>query len=424
MRTGHRRGLSPVIGTVLLLAIVVLLVGVSATLIFGVTDQQSPAPQASLALEPTDVSYQYKLTHTAGEPIDGDQVVVRGIADTGRLSGRELAAGESVRVDPLEETVRVVWFESEPGGASYVLREFAVDSPAPSRAAVTGGFPGGTVFTGTSSGIISIEGDGGRIETIPNTDNVAATGSPGTDVTGDGDRDIPYATSSEAVKVVNSDGDVTQVTDSSAIPGAIETSKTRLAIGSWDGSPTSVFFVNQNHDTLYRATPAGTPQVVATPGNGVQGVVGVGDVDGDADPELVFADGSQQLRYIDGPGGSIENVEGGQTGSNNGVGAGRLADVDGDAADEIVAVDGSNEVVVVEDPSSATDSTTTIATDAVKAPVTVADVDGDGAVEVVYIGTTNRRFKYVDDPLGAATVTYLTDEDGNRVGGSDETGVV
>ncbi|WP_276270805.1 FG-GAP repeat domain-containing protein [Haloarcula litorea] len=411
------RALSPVVGTVLLLAIVLLLVAVSSSLIFGLTEQQDPAPQAKLDLVATDTPGEYRLVHEAGDTIDGEQLTLRGVADPDALAGRELAAGESVVVDAERETVRVVWTEREGAPSSYVLSAFEVSG------AVAGGFAGGTVFTGSAGGVVAVAGDGGSVTTVSNTSDVAALGPLGTDVTGDGTADVPYVTTGESVKVVDSTGDVTTVADSGDISGSVETSKTRLAIGSWDGSPASVFFVNQNHDTLYRATPGGAPQTVATPGNGVQAVVGIGDVDADGTDDLVFADGSQQLRYVDGPSGPIRNVNNGQTGSNNGIGAGSLADIDGDGTPAIVAIDGSNDLKINREPSGG-GTTTVSAVDAAKSPVAVADVDGDGAAEVVYVGLSSGDVKYVDDVFGANTVRLLEDDGGTAVPGSDESGVV
>jgi hypothetical protein len=46
--------------------------------------------------------------------------------------------------------------------------------------------------------------------------------------------------------------------------------------------------VNETHDTLYRVTASGSPVAVATSGNGVQAVSGIGDVEGDGDDEIVY----------------------------------------------------------------------------------------------------------------------------------------
>jgi len=414
---GDGRGLSPVVGTVLFVAVVVLLSAVTAGVLFDATETQPPAPDVAVGLEPTDTPGAYTLVHRSGDTIDGDRFVVRGVVNETRLTGQQLAAGQSVVVDPVSETVRLLWFESGEE-SSYILAEFDVTEVGSNGE--NGGF-GGTLFTGSVDGIKVIEGDGGSVETLPDTSGVAGLGQPDVDVTGDGRLDVPYVTSSGAVKVTGPRGSTQTLATSSDIPDAVEYQKTRLAGGRWNGSDASVFFVDQNHATIYRVAPGESPTAVATPGNGAQAVVGVGDIDGDGDDELVFADGSQQLRYLESD-GSTHNVDSGQTGSNNGIGSGSLIDVDGDGTPALVAVDGGNEVIVNRRPSGG-GTTVFSATDAAKSPPTAADVDGDGSVEVVYVDRSSEELRYIDDPDGSATIRPLNNETGAVVGGSDETGI-
>ncbi|MFC6975470.1 type IV pilin [Halomicroarcula sp. GCM10025709] len=106
------RSVSPVVGGVLMLGIVVLLVGASAVFVFQLTEEQTPAPETAFDLERTD-SGAYELVHEAGPELDGDRVTLRGVADPDVLRGRTLSAGQSVVVFPQDETVRIVWIESE-----------------------------------------------------------------------------------------------------------------------------------------------------------------------------------------------------------------------------------------------------------------------------------------------------------------------
>mgnify|MGYP000630860267 CR=1 FL=1 len=407
------RGVSPAVGVVLLVAIAVVLAAGAGALVFGLTDEQPPAPTAKLSLEPVEGTSEYQLVHESGDRIDGDRVTLRGVADPDTLAGRELTAGRTVSVTPRAETVTVVW-RDDSDASSYVLTEFAVDPDS-----VVDVFAAGTVFTGRASGVVAVEGDGGSATTVPGTTDVAAMGGLGADVSGDGTGDIPYVDTGGTVRIVDADGDSAALATSSDISGSVATAKTRLTTGTWQGSPPSVFFVDQNHDTLYRVAPGGTPQVVATPGNGAQSVTGIGDIDGDGTDELVFADGSQQLRYLE-PSGTIRNVDDGQTGSNNGIGAGSLVDFDGDGTVAVVAVDGSNDIKINRRPSGG-GTTILSGPNAAKAPVTTADVDGDDAPEIVYVASSG-DLRYVDDPLGSPSTATLTDTDGNAVSGSDETG--
>lgn len=409
------RSVSPVVGVVLLVAIVVLLVAATATLVFGLAGEQDPAPTAKFTFEPVDDSDQYVLTHHSGDRIDGDRVTIRGISDPDTVAGSTLAAGETVSVVPRRETLRIVWQERSGDPSSYVLATFDVEPGD-----VVAGFGDGTVFTRHTAGVAAIEGDGGSVTTIPNTSDVEAMGGIGPDVSGDGTADVPYVDSSGTVGVVDAEGEVTPLASDGDISGSVATDKTRLATGRWNGSPTSVFFVDQSNDKLYRVAPGGSPQLVASPGDGAQSVSGTGDVDGDGADELVFAGGSQTLHYVDDT-GAIEDVDNGQTGSNNGIGAGSLADFDGDGTVAVVAASSGNEIKINREPSGG--GTLVLTTpDVAKAPVTTADVDGDGGPEIVYVDASSTTVAYVDDPLGAQTVETLSDETGGDVDGSDETG--
>jgi len=427
------RGVSPVVGAVLLVAITVALAALAGTLFLDLGDSSSPAPSVSLALEPAESAGATTLVHEQGAVLDGGQVELRGVVDANALAGRELAAGESVTVNPTGDTVSIVWFEPE-GDASYVIAELDVpDTVGPS--AKSGGPDaladlGGDVFTTNASGVLALEGDGGDVGVIANTDDVAATGGATTDIDGDGDREVPYVNASGAVKVVDAGGNTMTIADGSGVSGSVETDKTRIAAGTWDGSPDSVFFVDENHDRLLRAAPGGSTVTVATPSDGAQAVLGVDDVDGDGTDELVFTDASQQVRYLDpdGSGGTdVREVPNAQAGSNNGVGAGTLADLDGDGTPAIIVIDGSNNIVISREPSGGGTETVTLndeADEAAKAPLTAADVDDDGALEIVYVTSSDggRVVKYVDDVGDANALRVLNDDDGDAVIGSDETG--
>jgi len=424
------RGLSPVVGTALLVAIVVLLVGVASVVLFGAAETQPPAPEASLTLEPIDGSDDYRLHFHSGEDIDGDRVRIRGIDDPDTLDGSTLTAGEAVQVSPTRDTVRVVWLEDAADGASYTLQTFDIDPDASgsSGSGSVATFPDGSSFTAPSDDIVQINGDGGSVTTIHDSGTVEIIGSPTADVTGDGSADLPFVTDSETVRVLTPDGAVQTVTTSSDIPGSIEASKTRIAVGSWDGSPTSVFFANQNHGKIYRATPAGSPQVAVDLSggsqNGVQAISGFGDLDADGTDELVYADASQTLRYVQ-PDGSVVSTSL-SVGSSDGIGTGSVGTLDGYPGDVATAVDGGNYLVVLSD--SGTDKLTSSdvagskAPQAAKAPVTLADVDGDGANELVYVGSDSGKVKFLDGFGGTLEIEYLHDSSGDRIDATTDAG--
>lgn len=100
-----------------------------------------------------------------------------------------------------------------------------------------------------------------------------------------------------------------------------DTQNTALSVGSRDGSPTAVFYAGEDHSRIYRVVPGGDPTAVTSPGDGVNVVLGSGNIDGDGRAGLVFAGGSQTIRYL-GSGSSIE-LTGQTAGSGSNVGAGR-----------------------------------------------------------------------------------------------------
>lgn len=289
-------------------------------------------------------------------------------------------------------------------------------------------FPDGTVFTGDPAGIKRIAGQNGAVTTISTPSTPEALGPPTRDITGDGQRDLVYVDTTGTVRAIESDGDVAVVASDTDMPGGatIATTETRLVTGTWDGAPSSVFFANAAHDALYRATPSGGVTEVAAPGDGVQAVVGVGDVDGDDDDELVFVDASQTLQYLESGGGPAVEVPNGGVGANTGIGAGSIADFNGDGTADVVTADSGNDIKLVNATGSRTlsDLDGSGNPDVAKASVSAVDVDGDGDPEIVYVDLASGDLRYVDTVAGTPTVEVLTDDTGSAIGGSDETGAV
>jgi hypothetical protein len=400
----------------LLVGIVLLLSIVVSAMAFGLSVPVDRAPTATFEMTPGECN-NHELRHTAGEPIDGNRTKLTGVEDPEALAGRTLTAGDTLTLNPTAGEVKLVWGSSDRGDGSVVER-FDVDPDATGGCTVT-------LYTATAGSIDSVGGDDAPVKTLSATSDAKALGPADGDLTGDGTADTPFVEGGDTIALTNATNETTTVADSSDINGSIAGSKTRLAVGSWNDSPESVFFVDENHDTLYRVTPSGSPVEVATPGNGTQAVSGTGDVDGDGDDELVFADASQQLRYLEAD-GTTATLEDSQAGSNVGIGAGAVADLDGDGVASVVAVDGNNDVKIIGASTADGGEGTTViaAADAKKSPPTVADVDGDGDDEIVYVGLANGNLKYIDDVYGSNDVVYLHDDDGDRIAGSAGTGAV
>lgn len=255
--------------------------------------------------------------------------------------------------------------------------------------------------------------NGTQLET---SESVNAIGPKTADLSGNGLPDVPYVDSNSRIRLTDEENPPETLVTSSDLPsGSIASSKTRLWVGEWNGIDTSVYFVNENNDTLFRATEDGQVIEVAKPDDGVQAVAGKGDVDGDNSEELVFADASQQLRYVE-SNGKINN---GQLGSNNGIGAGELAAFENIAGpDSAVAVDGSNDIKIVNEYEEVVVSTG----DAAKSPPAVADVDNDDGQEVIYVSTSG-ILRYVDDVGVGNNVKTLRDNNNDAIDGSDTTGI-
>ena len=269
-------------------------------------------------------------------------------------------------------------------------------------------------------GVNATEGDNGTAKSLA-PEGVKALGPSDKDLTGNGSNDLPYV-KNENLKIVDSDGNRKTLVDNSSSNNpsydADNTPKTLMAVGTWKGSDTSVFYTDKNSETIYRVDGSGTVTEVEGEYDGAGAVMGTGDIDGNGDTELIFADGSQGVRYLeqDGTTGKLEVT----ADSNNGIGVGQPRDFDGDGTVRAVIVkDGSIEIVGEAEPDESFGDT-----DVKKAPVTTADVDGDGELEIVYVGNDGGKIKYIDDPLSNYQIKFLRDENGSKIDAGDKLGVV
>lgn len=132
----HRdRGVSPVIGVALLLAVLVVLSAVSAGMLLSLSEEREPAPAVTMSLEPENTGALHRLVHEHGDVLDGDTVEIRGVANSDTLAGKELSTGDRYRVVPTSTTVEVVWYGEH--DTSYVVHTFTVPDdetvPEPDR---------------------------------------------------------------------------------------------------------------------------------------------------------------------------------------------------------------------------------------------------------------------------------------------------
>jgi hypothetical protein len=226
---------------------------------------------------------------------------------------------------------------------------------------------------------------------------VRGMGPLSVDLDGDGKDEIPYVRkSNQKMEMIDKDaknqGDTQELVPADASEGVPADNKTRLSTGTWDNSPESVFYANEDHETIYRVSwddgsPTDPPEEIATPSDGAQAVLGLDDINGDGGKELVFADASQAVRYLEEPGGTIKKLDNGGVGSSEGIGSGGLVDFKGDGTMSAVFINGSNNLRIV----NAVDTDRTIYLDdgsddgAAKTPPTAIDLDGDDDLEIAYL---------------------------------------
>lgn len=239
---------------------------------------------------------------------------------------------------------------------------------------------------------------------------IRGMGPLATDLDGDGKEEVPYIRkSNQKIEMIDKDaknqGDTQELVPSNAKNGAPADNKTRLSTGTWGSGQSSVFYADEDHEAIYRTWWDGGKgknniEEVRRPGNGAQAVLGIDDIDGDGAEELVFADASQHIRYIEQPGGTIEKLENGGVGSSEGIGSGGLVDLDGDGTVSAIFVNGSNNLRVVN--ADGTDRTIYLddGSDdgAAKVPPTAINLDNDDDLEIAYIREEddNPDVEYVD----------------------------
>ena len=127
--TEHPRGVSSVLGVVLLVAVTIVLAAVIGTFALGMTEDVSkPVPQASFETEVRQVSFastEYKivfLTHKYGDKIKGDnlRITVNGrqawdVAGMDDGSGRTVRPTERVSTFTAGSQLRLVYWDNNYG---------------------------------------------------------------------------------------------------------------------------------------------------------------------------------------------------------------------------------------------------------------------------------------------------------------------
>lgn len=119
------RGVAPVVGIALLIAITVILAGVIGSVIFGLSVDPSDTPEVTLSF--TSEGDSIIVTHEGGERLDTSEVVIKN--KNGKISEfdeGELRAGESVDTGIAPgsvDQISVVW-QDPASDAENVLATF------------------------------------------------------------------------------------------------------------------------------------------------------------------------------------------------------------------------------------------------------------------------------------------------------------
>jgi len=232
--------------------------------------------------------------------------------------------------------------------------------------------------------------------------SAAVVGANAADIVGDSNADIPFAAKNDNRNVYATDvGSGSDTAINKGNQPKLKKQKTRFALRPWPDSSLSgdlILAADNGSSEIIGVDANGNTESLATPGDGCDGVK---DIDGDGDLEMVFVDGSQQIRYLE-QDGTVSKVQNGGVGSNNSTGFGSPADFGNGV--EIPFVDGSNNVALVDYQGNKTTLAHGVAKKSAIAPV---DIDGDGTLEFTYISDDDGTIRYIDEVYGSNTQETL-----------------
>jgi len=208
------RAISPVVGVTLLVAIVAILSATVAYIALGLADETDPQPDVALEFEQTKYNVIFVLRHHSGETIDGNKTRIAGVGDEEALEGKRLRSGEEVRVVPVDDEIKLLWYGEN---TAHTIQTFDVD---------TSRLP---------YGIPNIDQDCPWVEqNIKATGDLEMNGDKAIcDVTEDtntgiSDIDIDIDSGSVLVGSIDTDGDVD--VDSSVVTGDVATTGSDITI--------------------------------------------------------------------------------------------------------------------------------------------------------------------------------------------------
>lgn len=434
------RGVSTTLGYVLTLAITAILI--SGLLIAGgtlVEDQRDRVAQEELAVSVEQLAAGLNEGDRLAQSADGGAMRVR-VWLPGRVAGGAYTleiSNEPTGADQPARATIVAVAQNANARASVSLR---TGVPVANRTLLGGpvvvshkdadGDDARELVVNESSGLspqepepaamahvelVFVDAETGNLTSLApdgsTTDyGVAATavGPKQVDIDDDGLREIPYVAPDGSLNIIDAAGEGQMLAGNGGSESP-EESQTVLTIEEWNGEY-YVLYANANGNAYRVSLDSAPTQIGANVnGNGISAIAGVDDLDDDGVPDLVSADGSQQLRYYEDGASSNVKVSNGGLGASTGIGVGAPRDFDGDGRERVPMVDGSNRVRLIH----ADGRTAQLASGAVKTALTGIDwASGTSGLEIVYVdketvdGSTAYVLKYI--PYGGGTPQTIT----------------
>lgn len=224
------------------------------------------------------------------------------------------------------------------------------------------------------------------------------------DLDDDGTLEIPAINNDNNLLLIEKNGSTETLVTGEA------TVQSSLGVGDVnnDGEPEILFQNQADNDYIYRVELDGTTAKIR-PEDPIPtgGPVGYGDFTGDGDKDIVFTGTSQELKYLD---------DGTVTSTGVGIdGVGPLADFDFDGVPRVAYVGGSGNIKLLNDQGGKT----TLATDvgAKKNFIGASDRRGDYELEIIFQGNDEKLYTMT---LAGNTQSLTSSATNNNVGASGD----
>ncbi|QKY20610.1 type IV pilin N-terminal domain-containing protein [Halolamina sp. CBA1230] len=129
----EERGVSPVIGVILMVAITVILAAVIGTFVLGLGDSLQQAPQAQLEAY-SDTSGEISIDHNGGDPLPVNEITIQvgtdGTDDTSDFTSSEFTVGQTITDSSPDTTGESVSVTVIHDSSESILLDTEVDTTA------------------------------------------------------------------------------------------------------------------------------------------------------------------------------------------------------------------------------------------------------------------------------------------------------